>query len=723
MRTIGAGAAFLAGCALGLAVPSARSPAPLLVGLVVLILGWLLARPIAIAREGGLLLLVATVGVLRVILWPGAETPLPADLVNARATLTGEVVTIPQTTARMARFTLRTAGVERDGQPDSQPGIGQVQAIAYMSPTVQHIAVGDVLQIDGRLQPLSDTAPGADALRRAGVVASIQFPTVRYLDHVAPGVDTLSVRVRSYVSGGFQRVLPPTEATFAAAVLLGGSTGLPDDVRSDLQASGLSHFTAIDGYKVSVIVAAIGGLAFATLGRRRGTLAVLLAIALYVFLASSTPSAVRAGIMVGLALLARGVGRPADSLVLLVLAACAMVALQPIILTETSFQLSLSATLGIILLYPSFQRLLGRFPPIVAQPAGLTLAASLGALPVTLVLFNEVSLVSPVAHVLATPLLGPAFFASGLLALTLPLPVVPGAVAWLVRIPVDTILAVAHFSALVPASHLITGGLPPVAAAALAAGLLAWGLLGQPDLAPVREAIAERWAASRRAAKALVGVALAALTCVLVVPLARGDGLLHVVLLSSSGNTTTFLRGPDQTTVLLGGAGAEPTTLAQQVTQVLPVWEHGLGALVLLQGASASATASLVKKYPPSLTLPPEAGGELDLGDGAVLDVYPHNVGPADAALRYGNVWVGLNGAPPPPDDSDAVIALVGGTDASPEDARRPYLWVGASATPDQADYAVVLPRDGVVSIASDGTDIWPLETQENADAPSPPTS
>ncbi|MDQ3809145.1 MAG: hypothetical protein M3336_02530, partial [Chloroflexota bacterium] len=99
--------------------------------------------------------------------------------------------------------------------------------------------------------------------------------------------------------------------------------------------------------------------------------------------------------------------------------------------------------------------------------------------------------------------------------------------------------------------------------------------------------------------------------------------------------------------------------LASGVGEHLAVWEHGLYAVVALDDQADARLAPLVQRYPPEQRPPVGVDARLDLGGGAVLDVYADGREPA-AALSHGRVWLRLLGHPPPPEQT-IVAELSGG--------------------------------------------------------------
>src|ERR671931_1726469 len=108
---------------------------------------------------------------------------------------------------------------------------------------------------------------------------------------------------------------------------------------------------------------------------------------------------------------------------------------EPTGLLDVGFQLSFAATMGLILLYPRIRSLLSRLPRWLAESLALTIAAELATLPIVLAVFQQVSLVSPLANLLAAPLV-PWIMASDavLVAALLSAPVASG-LAWVVWRP------------------------------------------------------------------------------------------------------------------------------------------------------------------------------------------------------------------------------------------------------------------------------------------------
>lgn len=143
-------------------------------------------------------------------------------------------------------------------------------------------------------------------------------------------------------------------------MLLGERSGLPAEVKSVYQRSGMSHLLAISGLHVSFL-----GMGLYRLLRRLGGSWVSAgfpagaAILFYGLLTGMSTSTARAVIMLLVALGADILGRSYDLLTALAMGALLLLADQPLLVRDPSFLLSFGAVLGIGLVFPVLR---GYFP-------------------------------------------------------------------------------------------------------------------------------------------------------------------------------------------------------------------------------------------------------------------------------------------------------------------------------------------------------------------------
>jgi competence protein ComEC len=297
------------------------------------------------------------------------------------------------------------------------PAAGRGEAaVSCRLPRYPSILPGDRVRVEGTLRPPSDDGYGA-YLRRTGVAATLASWSLERLGRSeGPGVEL--ERLRRSWGDLLAHVLPVPQAGLAAGILV----GLRDEVDRDLAAAfttaGLSHVVAISGWNIALVAAALAAL-LGRLSRRWRSILTLAAIVAYTMAAGAGASVVRAAIMAAAVLLARETGRRGRAVEALGLAALAMLVVQPAVVHDAGFQLSVIATAGLLawgtpLAAVLRARLPGRVPSGLVEALGVSLAAQAATLPLVLVDFGRLSLVAPLANLAAAPLVAPVMPCSGL---------------------------------------------------------------------------------------------------------------------------------------------------------------------------------------------------------------------------------------------------------------------------------------------------------------------
>lgn len=207
--------------------------------------------------------------------------------------------------------------------------------------------------------------------------------------------------LRRWAVGRLQTVLPEPHASLVIGILLGVKRGMPRDFYDQLVNTGTLHVVAASGYNVSVV----SGVILTTLGLilpRYMALGIsLIGVGLYVLLAGSGPAIIRAGIMGSLSLIGIMLGRVREARWLLWVTAWVMLMVKPVLIADVGFQLSLSATLGLLYLTPILERC-GKHK-YLSEYLYPTLAATIATSPVIWWHFGRVSLVGVLVNMLILP--------------------------------------------------------------------------------------------------------------------------------------------------------------------------------------------------------------------------------------------------------------------------------------------------------------------------------
>ncbi len=216
---------------------------------------------------------------------------------------------------------------------------------------------------------------------------------------------TLSHFIRVSIPKIFDR----RSSVFLKALIIGDKRELykDDSVYSALLRSGFMHTVAVSGMHVSY-VAGLCMLLFG--GRRRGAILSILIIWVFVITAGSSPSALRAGIMQTVFLMAPVFRRENDPFTALSFALALILLFNPYSAESIGLQLSFASTLGIILFSPRIQQDLlsgvssERIRRVLRYPVAV-LASSIGVSVITVPLcaihFGYVSILSALTNLAA----------------------------------------------------------------------------------------------------------------------------------------------------------------------------------------------------------------------------------------------------------------------------------------------------------------------------------
>jgi competence protein ComEC len=331
--------------------------------------------------------------------------------------------------------------------------------------------VGAVLAARGGLEAL----PASDAWQRVrGVHAQLRADALADTGATRGGPAGLVDAVRARAQAVLRTDVPAPQGALLRGMALGDDAALPDRVRDEFRASGLSHLVAASGQNVMLLAALVLAVAAVLgLGLRARLALVLVAIALYVPLAGAGPSIQRAGVMGAAGVVAVVAGRPAARWHALLLATAVTLSLNPRAIEDVGWQLSFAAVVAILVLAARVRDGLVRrgLPRGLAEATALTAAATLGTAPLIAAHFGQASLVSLPANVLAAPAVAPAMWlgmvavALGQLGTALAAPFVA-----LAGFPVAYVMWVAHVASRLPGAHA-SAGVGLVGAACLAAVL------------------------------------------------------------------------------------------------------------------------------------------------------------------------------------------------------------------------------------------------------------
>jgi competence protein ComEC len=209
--------------------------------------------------------------------------------------------------------------------------------------------------------------------------------------------------------------VPEPQSSLLSGILLGNRIKLDKELVEQFRLVGLSHIIAVSGYNLTILVANVRSIFRPIFGRNAFWLG-LAVIGLFIIITGAPPSILRAGLMIGLILLGEYLGRPTNPLLILLTAAGLLTLFEPKIILDVGFQLSVAATYGLMRVSPIIRNGLQKLkiPTTLATILGETIGAVLLTSPIILLVFERLSIVSPLTNVLVVPLI-PLVMAIGLI--------------------------------------------------------------------------------------------------------------------------------------------------------------------------------------------------------------------------------------------------------------------------------------------------------------------
>ena len=429
----------------------------------------------------GLMVLAALGGVVRYDYYDYSQ-PVLRELYGKSFTLEGYVFREPSRSDKTLNFSFRVESLE--GTRLRRPFLVRVTTRRY-----PEYEIGDVLSVRGVIRE-PENLNGFDYaayLKKDSIFAVVSFPVI---EEKGGRKGNPIVLFLSSVKHAFEEkidaALPEPYGALAKGLLLGERESIPDDLKQAFNRAGVTHIVALSGYNITIVGSFfLSLLVFLTIPFYWAFWIATSGIVLFVLLTGASPSVTRAGIMGILVLIARREGRMYRMKNALAFAGALMLYHNPYVLRfDAAFELSFLATVGLMVISPSieewvregFHQLRGRIrgvselhregSNIIFRTFAETIGAQVAVLPLLIVLFGRVSLISPISNVaivLAVPYAMAASFTTGVLGFfSLTLSNISAFVSW--AILEYMIRAIEFFAGFPYASVEIPPGVAPLIA-------------------------------------------------------------------------------------------------------------------------------------------------------------------------------------------------------------------------------------------------------------------
>ncbi len=424
------------------------------------------------SKEIFIILVLISIAVARFLFF----LPKPPDYgeaVGKSVSVQGEVVNAPDVRLYNQRLTIKPTNQESN--------------ILAVVPREVDVSYGDMVRVEGKLETPENfiTSSGKEFnyeryLANQDIYFIINNADIEIISNDNGSFIQASLyKLRDAFMKNIGHVIAPPESDLANGLILGARGGFDTKMRDEFISTGTIHIIALSGYNVTIVAESTMKVLGLFLASIVSIVLGIVVIILFVILAGASSTAIRAGIMAIIVLFARMTGRTYDAGRALVIAALLMIAYDPRVLTDISFQLSFIATFGVLFITPKVIKWV-RFLPVrfgFREVVATTIAATIAVLPILLHTTGILSIVSLPANILILPIIPLTMFASFLVGMT-------GFVATIVSIPFAYIahllllyiLSVIHFFAQLPFASVTVKSFPLVLVIILYALILWWTL-------------------------------------------------------------------------------------------------------------------------------------------------------------------------------------------------------------------------------------------------------
>lgn len=378
-------------------------------------------------------------------------------------TVEGMVVDPPD--VRDDRIQLRVAAetITRAGETLPTDGLVLVQV-----PRVTEVRYGDLIAATGVLiTPAEyDTFSYADYLAQGGVFSIMPNAALEIIssDNGNPLYAAL-LDVKTRAQAAIANALPDPQAALLSGILLRDERGIAPQIQDAFSRVGASHVVAISGFNMVILSGLVTSLlSKAKLPPRLSAALGIAIIIIYTVFVGANAAVVRAALMSSLLVIAPLFKRKTYVPASLAFVAIFLSLLNPRVLWDLSFQLSFFATLGLVLfadpLSSRFDRLLKRVFPsdtaavasgFLTEPLMVSIAAQITTLPLIVLYFGRISLVTLLVNLLIVPVQSLILIVGGMATiLALFAPGIAQILYWFALVPLGWTIDVVRLFARLP---------------------------------------------------------------------------------------------------------------------------------------------------------------------------------------------------------------------------------------------------------------------------------
>lgn len=330
----------------------------------------------------------------------------------------GYISDLPAEKTKSVKAEITLRHIKTDGQ--WKPVSGKIIAYFAKSPSSLDLESGNVIAFSSTLNEVESPLNPHEFdykryLARKNIFYTAYLPDKDWRKtQVAEkfSVYTFAQRIRKQLLTAYKSCgLQGDEFALVAALVLGYADEIDRPLMDAYSHTGTLHVLSVSGLHVGVIYLLLGYLlSFLDKHRQLAWLKVFLILGIlwfFVLLSGFSAPAVRAALMFSLILIGKTVFEHVETANIVFVSAFLSLCYNPFWLADAGFQLSYTAVLGIIFLYPYFYNIFifsSGLPDKIWALCSVSIAAQLATLPITLYYFHQFPLLFLVTNLILIPI-------------------------------------------------------------------------------------------------------------------------------------------------------------------------------------------------------------------------------------------------------------------------------------------------------------------------------
>jgi competence protein ComEC len=360
---------------------------------------FLIAKP-----KIGFIVLIILLGVLRVMLANRIGVDHIANYLGEEAEITATVVSYPQLRNQEQVLILKPTSIKlEDHMLSVRSGYLQLRLSKYIK-----INKGDQLKLLANIEEPEnfEDFDYVGHLKSQNIYALVKNPKDLSVSNTRSKFEVFIGKIRQRIVLDINKSFPDPHAKLLTGMLIGTREQFSLEFANKLSITSTSHVIAVSGYNISLVSSSI--LRLSGYFHRKLLICVsFICLGLFLTLVGlDNLPALRAGLMGFIMLGAMLTGRRGAGVPMLFLIAGFMHLHNPFIYKSLSFQLSFSATLGLMIMSSKLKHLLEGIirNRVNLEEVSTTLSALIVTFPVTFLNFGKVTIYGLIANILIAPL-------------------------------------------------------------------------------------------------------------------------------------------------------------------------------------------------------------------------------------------------------------------------------------------------------------------------------